>query len=425
MNRFFALIAVARFLCAQTPDTSTITGHVSDQTQAAVPGVTVNIRNTITGLARRSETDSSGNFSRAGLPAGIYEITASKPGFSDARLSNVTLSGGTNANLTLQLNVAGAEARVTVTGVTGEVRADSPQLGDHLDAKSIEETPLLNRRITYLPLLNAANRPAINQGDVFMNQNLFTTNGAGRRQAWFEVDGSSGNDSWGRQTIFSNLPASAVAEMNVSENTFSAEYGGGTGSAVTMVTRSGGVKFHGDAMELWRPQATTAALSGFTATTAASGNDIMSDTLGQSAASLSGPLGERTEFFAAGEYSRQNRTSPIISPVAPGSFIGHYRGWLGLLRLDHQINDRNNLFFRANLDGFHDTNPNGAVGGNNLPTVDRVFERRTYSNAIGETAIFSPTLLNSVRAQFQLASPITEFDSGVERDAVRGPRSPA
>jgi hypothetical protein len=34
-------------------------------------------------------------------------------------------------------------------------------------------------------MLNAANRPAINQGDVFMNQNLFTTNGTGRRQGDF------------------------------------------------------------------------------------------------------------------------------------------------------------------------------------------------------------------------------------------------
>ena len=62
------------------------------------------------------------------------------------------------------------------------------------------------------------------------------------------------------------------------------------------------------------------------------------------------------------------------------------------------------------MDGFHDTNPNGAVGGNNLPSVDRVFRRRTYSEALGETAVSSPTLLNNARLQFQLASPITQFD---------------
>lgn len=39
-----------------------------------------------------------------------------------------------------------------------------PQLGDLLGEMQIQETPLLNRRITYLPMLNAANRPALNQG---------------------------------------------------------------------------------------------------------------------------------------------------------------------------------------------------------------------------------------------------------------------
>jgi hypothetical protein len=42
--------------------------------------------------------------------------------------------------------------------------------------------------------------------------------------------------------------------------------------------------------------------------------------------------------------------------------------------------------------------------------VDRIFRRRTYSLEVGETATLSSTLLNSARAQFQLASPITEFD---------------
>src|SRR5260370_3456993 len=191
-----------------------------------------------------------------------------------------------------------------------------------------------------------------------------------------------------------------------------AEYGGSRGSAVNIVSKSGSNHFHGEVLELWRPSGTEAALSGFTTTNATSGNDITSDTLGQSAVSLGGPVGSggRAHFFAAGEFSRQDRASPIISPVAPGSFVGHYRGWLGFLRLDHQINDRNNLFFRSNWDSFHDTNPNGAVGGNNLPSVDRVFRRRTYSEQLGETAVISPTLLNSLRLQFQLASPITQFD---------------
>jgi hypothetical protein len=399
-------------LKAQTPDTATIRGQVVDQSRGAVAGVLVTATNTLTGLERTAETDTSGNFSLAGLPvAGRYDIAAGKPGFAEARLSGVTLAGGTTANLNLQLSVAGGRTHVSVTGVAGEVRTDQPQLGTRLSATQMEDTPLASRRITYLPLLNAANRPAINQGDVFMNENLFTTNGAGRRQTWFEVDGSTGNDSWGRQTIFSNIPLAAVEEMTVLTNAFSAEYGGSTGSVVNIVTRSGGSRFHGELLELWRPSATEAALSGFTSANAASGNDLTNDTLGQSALALAGPIGGgKTHIFAAGEFSREDKASPVISPVAPGNFIGHYRGWLADFRLDRQIDANNNLFLRSNVDGFHDTNPNGTVGGNNLPTVDRVFRRRTYSEELGETAVLSSALVNNARLQFQLASPITEFD---------------
>ena len=133
--------------------------------------------------------------------------------------------------------------------------------------------------------------------------------------------------------------------------------------------------------------------------------------MGQTSVSLGGPVsnGRQTHFFIAAEYTREDKASPIISPISPGSFTGRYRGWLGFLRLDHQISDRNNVFFRGDLDAFFDTNPNGTVGGNNLPSVGRVFHRRTYSAVIGETAVFSPNLLNDVRIQFQLASPITQF----------------
>ncbi len=413
MVRQFALLAIALPLAAQTPDTATIRGKVSDPSHSPVAGAQVTVVNALSGLTRTVETGKSGYYSVGGLPiSGTYTITAGKSGFAKVRMSGITLAGGATADLNLQLNVAGARAEVTVTGVVGQVRTDEPQLGERLGAKQVEEIPLPNRKISYLPLLSAANRPAINQGDVFMNQDLFTTNGAGRRQTWFEIDGSSGNDSWGRQTIFTNIPLAAVQEMDVLTNAFSAEYGGSTGSVVNIITKSGGNDFHGEALYLGRPSASEAKLSGFTAANATSGNDLTNDTLQQEALSLSGPIGRggHTQFFASGEDSVENRASPVVSPVAPGNFIGHYRDWLGFFRLDHQFSDSNSMFLRSDVDGFYDTNPNGAVGGNNLPSVDRIFRRRTYSEEVGETAILKPNLINNLRLQFQLASPITEFD---------------
>ncbi|HEX5424144.1 MAG TPA: carboxypeptidase regulatory-like domain-containing protein [Candidatus Acidoferrales bacterium] len=411
LSAFFVLTLAVPVL-GQTPDTATVHGRVTDQAGAAVPGAQITITNNMTEWQRSVQSDSSGAFSFAGLPvAGTYTLTAQKQNFATATLNDVALIGGTTAETDLRLNVAGGATQVMVTGTVGEVRSDEPQLGDVLSEQHIQETPLLNRRITYLPLLEAANRPAINQGDIFTNQVLFTTNGTGRRQQWYEVDGSNAVDMWGRQTIFSNMPEDSVQEMTVLTNAFSAEYGFTAGSVVNIVSKSGGTAFHGDVLGLFRPSGPEAKLSGFNSQNATSGNDLANDTLSQTAAAVSGPIGSnsKTYFSADFEYSWQNRASPVISPIAPGNFIGHYRGWLGFIRIDHQINDHNNLFFRSDVDSFHDTNPNGTVGGNTLPTADRVFKRRTYTEELGETAELSQNLVNAAHVQFQLASPITEF----------------
>jgi len=399
-------------LDAQTPDTGVVRGTVFDQSHAAVVGAEVTVTNNRTGMKHVLQTDAAGNFVVAGLSiVGDYDVSVNKEGFALAQTKTVTLIGGAVANLDFQLAVAEGKTEVTVTGAEGTVRTDMPQLGDLLGNRQIEETPLLNNRITYLPLLNAANRPAINQGDVFMNQDLFTTNGTGRRQAWFEVDGANSIDMWGRQTIFTNLPVETLDEMNVLTNPFSAEYGGSAGSAINIVTKGGGNGYHGSIVGNFRPSATSADLWGFTPGTATSGNQLTSDELYQPALSFGGPIGsdKQTHFFVAGEYTWENKISPVTNALAPGGFEGKYRDWMALVRLDHQIDRNNNLFLRLNADHFVDTNPNGIVGGNSLPSVDRVFTRRTYTAEAGETDAISPNWLNNVRAEFQLASPITQF----------------
>ncbi|MEO6807390.1 MAG: TonB-dependent receptor [Edaphobacter sp.] len=412
-----SLLVCASFsVFAQTPDTAMLRGQVVDQTHAGIVGARVTVTNRLTGLHQTVSTDGAGNFYLGGLPvSGSYSASAVKTGFASAQREGISLIGGSSANVELMLNVAGGRTEVTVTGAVDEVRIDQPQFGIHLNAGQIQDTPLYGRKLTFLPLLNAANRPAVNQGDIFMNQNLFTTNGSGRRQAWFEVDGSNANDSWGRQTIFTNIPLVAVDEMSVLTNSFSAEYGGSAGSVVNVITKSGGNEYHGEVLELWRPSGPEAALSGFTSGNATAGNDITNDTLGQTSASISGPVGAQklTHFFLGGEYSRQDRASPVTSALAPGNFIGHYRDWLGTLRLDRQISGRNNVFLRGSADGFYDTNPNGTVGGNNLPSVARTFRRKTYSAELGDTTALSVVMVNSARLQFQLASPITQFDPAI------------
>jgi hypothetical protein len=135
------------------------------------------------------------------------------------------------------------------------------------------------------------------------------------------------------------------------------------------------------------------------------------DQLFQLSGVVSGPIIEnRTHFLIGAEGNSQRRDTVISSVLAPGTlFDGRYRQGLFFARVDHQINERNTLTGRANLEKFTDTNPADAVGGNNLPGAARSFKRGTYAAQLSETAVISSAIVNEARFQFQLGSPITQF----------------
>lgn len=408
----FLLAAFALVLGAQTPETANIQGHITDQAGAAVAGAQVSVTNSVTGEQRMATTDSGGNYAIANLPiAGTYQLTVTKSGFATAQTKAITLVGGQTALIDSQLNVSAATSTVTVTGTVGEVQADEPQLGNYIPSTEISNLPLYDNQITYVPLLNSANRPAINMGDQFMDEDLITTNSGGRRQTSYIVDGVQANDDWGRQTIFSNLPAPTVQEMTVLESPFSAQYGWTGGGLVNIVSKSGTDQLHGELYDMVRPQGTEAGLSGFTSTNATSGNDLAYDKMNQVGWDIGGPIGAHTQFFVGGEDTKRERGSPVISPIEPEIFEGVYGDGLMYARLDHQFSANNDLFFRADVDRYYDTNPLiGAVGGNTLPSVQRIFRRYTYTGELGDTWALTPNVVNSIHLQYQLADPITEFD---------------
>ena len=80
MSKFCAVLAVmflaVASLAAQTPDTASMRGQVTDQTHAAVAGAEIKITSTLLGSERTTRTNAAGGFSFSGLPVGSYVITA-------------------------------------------------------------------------------------------------------------------------------------------------------------------------------------------------------------------------------------------------------------------------------------------------------------------------------------------------------------
>ncbi len=390
-------------VAAQTRDSADLRGLVVDQSGAPIPGAVVTVTNSATRAARTFTTDSEGQFRVSALPlTGSYAVSVQKAGFESAARSDLQLQAGQTAALNFILNVAGGASTVVVYGTPDTVATDMAQQQTRFDLQNLEHTPVLGRKLSTLPLLNSAVRPARGTGDLFLGSTLFVVNGGGRRQTTFSVDNTTGDDSWGRQTLFTALPFSVVQEFTVITNAASSEYGRTTGNAVNIVTKSGTNAFHGDFTGLWRPSSIQASAPLATTHTG--------DKLLQGSGSISGPLvRDRVHFLVADEYSAQDRDSVITSALAPGIYTGHFRQNLAFGRLDWRVNDRHSLFARLNSDTLRDTNPADAVGGLNLPSAARVFRRRTYSAVLSHTATISRSLLNEARAQFQLGSPITQF----------------
>ncbi len=385
------------------PGSGGVQGRVMDAGGGVVLGAGVEVRNLATGLHRRTVTGPSGYYAIPDLPVtGEYLLTVHMSGFATRKVANLRLRAGVTASIDVTLSPEIERSQVTVLGTAEGVRSDSAQIGHRLDLEKIDATPILGRKITALPLLDSAVRPARGTGDMFLNNILFVVNGSGRRQTSYQIDGSSADDTWGRQTIFTNIPLSALQEFEVLPSSFNAEYGRTTGPVANVVTKTGTNQYHGEGIVLLRPSGIEARNPASTSPTA--------DRLSQVSGTLGGPVvRDRTFFLVSGEYSHQDRDSSITSPLGPGVFTGRYRQGLLFARVDHQIGNAHRLTARVNFDRASDTNPADAVGGLSLPSAARTFRRKTYAAALSETAVLSPSWLNTFHVQLQVGSPITQF----------------
>jgi outer membrane receptor protein involved in Fe transport len=427
----FALIAFP--VMAQSPNTATMIVVVVDPTGAVVPDAEVSVVNDATGAVRKAVSGSDGS---ATIPAlsltGTYTVKVSKEGFGNEERKNIALRSGETATLKMNLQVGSESAGVTVYGTTEGVRAD-PQIGQRIESMRIDETPILGRKVTTLPLLNSAFRPGKGTGDLFVNATYFITGAGSRRTTTFTLDGANNDEAWGRQTMIATVPLGAIQEVTVLSNAFSSEFGWTAGPAINIVTKSGTNTLHGEAIFMSRLgglQAKTFSTSGFCAPSvetcvtpstldAVNAVDIP-DGLSQYSASIGGPLvRDRTFFFATADYTEQNRTTFLASSLpafvlpADGNLevTGHYRQTLFNGRLDQQLTPAQSLMFRVNFDRFYDDNPQDAVGGTNAPSVARRYSRKSWTAQLNHTSVLSSDLLNEARFAYLNGDPVTRWEA--------------
>ena len=433
LSLLLLLSAFVTFAAAQSPNTATMIVLVTDQTGAVVTNARVTVLNTATGDSREAVSGTDGRATFAALSlTGTYKVTVAREGFGTEERQDLSLRSGETATLQVTLLAGSQAAEVTVFGTAEGVRSD-PQIGLPVPSTRIDETPILGRKVSSLPLLNSAFRQGKGTGDLFVNQVYFITGAGSRRATTVTLDGANNDEGWGRQTAIATIPLGAIQEIAVISNAFSAEYGWTSGPALNIVTKSGTNSLHGEGLLLIRPgdwQAERFSTKGFcppsvttcvTPSTLQAVNPVdIPDALQQYSATIGGPIvHDRTFFFATSDYTRQNRTTflstslPTFVLPADGNlaYTGHYRQFLFDGRVDHKLTSDQNLMFRVNVDRFSDDNPQDAVGGTNAPSVARRYSRRSWSTQVNHTAVINPRLLNEARFAYLHGDPVTLWEA--------------
>jgi len=314
---------------AQT-STATILGVVKDTSGALVPGVSITVKHTESGLTRTVVSGERGGYNVPLLPVGAYEITTTMPGFKQAVRSGINLVVGQEAVVDLTLEVGAVGEQVTVTEEAPLVNTTTSSTSGVITEQQVKELPLNGRSFDQLITLNVGVSNATSNTLDSGNWNMFSVAGKRPETNRFIINGIDwvGGNANGQYITPEGasrqmLGVEAIREFNVLTATYSAEYGKRAGGQINIVTTSGTNQLHGSAFEYLRNSALDA-------------RNFFDQTIGappfkrnQFGGALGGPL-KKDKMFAFGTYEGfQERLSRSSASIVPGAFARQGLAWPG------------------------------------------------------------------------------------------------
>ena len=288
---------------AQGETTSAIVGQVSDASGAAVPGATVTIHNTETGLQRIATTDDSGRFNFTQLKPGTYTVRVEAQGFDPQQNDAVTAGLGQKQTVDFILKIAQARESIEVSGEAVILNPENANTSTTLSAPALENLPNPGGDLTYpLQFATGALINTAGSGNDFVGG----TNGYGNVEFnglpalsnGYIVDGLETNDPLTNLNsgLSTNLVLglNSISEVTVNTLSYAVDQGRYGASQVNYVTKSGSNQFHGNLYELWNGSKLDAA-DYFT--NATPGNHKPGSTVNHFGGSVGGPIVHDKLFF--------------------------------------------------------------------------------------------------------------------------------
>jgi len=406
---------------------ASLSGRVADSNGASVSGASLTAINIETNLKQTATTDHQGRYRFPYLQVGSYKLTIAAEGFSPLT-KELTVTVGQTLDLPITLEVAGVSAQVNIANDVPTIETVRTQLTETIRPVEINSLPLNGRNYLDLALLV----PAVSPTNTGSNQRFAETSAipgqgisiAGQRNLYnsFVVDGLSANDDAADLTG-TYYSQEVINQFQVITSGGIAEFGRASAGVVNIVTKSGTNDWRGDIYGFARNQRFDAR------NPLAPTKDLL--TQAQYGGTIGGPINRnRTFFFANFEQTRRNYSAVItIAPAAVTtinnrlSAIG-YKGprvSTGVVpanfdttnffgRIDHKLNDRNELSARYSL--YHITAANSrTLGGLNAVSRGSGLDDTDQTVEASNITTINSRTLNEARFQFthsRLDAPIND-----------------
>ncbi|HEX2453218.1 MAG TPA: carboxypeptidase regulatory-like domain-containing protein [Vicinamibacterales bacterium] len=256
-----ALVCLLPAIAIAQDTTGSISGTVTDEQKAVLPGVTILVKQVETGAERSQVSDEHGRYRVLNLSPGPYQVTAQLQGFRPVVRDELTVAIGKDLLVDVEMKVGGIEEQVTVAGETSNVSIGSTTAGGVVTTRQISELPLNGRSFMQLATLQPGvitSRATAKDFTGGFGSTQLAIGGARPEQTGYLMDGTNIAD------ISDKAPSSlsgvllgvdTVQEFSVQTHGYSAEFGRAAGGVMSTVTKSGTNQLRGSVFEFHRDDA--------------------------------------------------------------------------------------------------------------------------------------------------------------------------
>lgn len=243
---------------AQNVATGVISGQVTDQTGAAIPGANVKLTEISTNSTTNTSTNETGRFTFPNVAPGRYDVTVTKEGFALSKVAAQKVDVGMSLTVNVALELGQTTTLIDVAAVAGaELQVTNATVGSTITGDTLQYLPNLGRDASTLATLQVGVTAFGNAAGANQDQNSFQLDGGnnssdmdGNQRTYTPSNGYTGTSSTGgAPSGVIPTPVESIEEFKIGTSNQTADFAGAAGSQVQMVTKRGTNTFHGAAYE--------------------------------------------------------------------------------------------------------------------------------------------------------------------------------